>query len=468
MKINCDLHCHSGYAGGVGNISFGDIENAMPLKGIDIVSTGDCLQKEWMKTLRSTMTEVADGLFARSAEKLPPSLSQKTPFGSHSTERCDETPISENPVKYLLQTEVIFTSPVGKGRKSVHHVLLFPSFESVERCYDLMDRWGVKLKIGRPFIKCDGRDDVAGRLYDINRIDPLIESIPAHVMTPDGVYGSKNPISYMKDFYGEGVDLINAVETGLSADPIILGQIPELDDYTLISNSDAHSSQLHRMGREFTSFDVEKIDYPSIVRAIRNNRVLHTAEFDPTEGRYFLTGHRKDRKDHGKQYCVYSPKHSPRGNKCPICSKNLTVGVLERSQVLKEEQGGEDRYWGYRPANSPDFIHMVPLVEIIAYTLGVRSPTSKRVLQVYHEMMRWINSECEMWFMEKADIRRRLIGNIDDALIDNIIMIKDGAFSFSPMGFDGTYGRLRIGKTADIFEVKIEEFQGKQTTLSSY
>jgi len=47
-------------------------------------------------------------------------------------------------------------------------------------------------------------------------------------------------------------------------------------------------------------------------------------------------------------------------------------------------------------------------------------------------------------------------------------MIKDGDFSFSPMGFDGTYGKLAIGDRADIFEVRVEEIERKQSTLSSY
>ena len=107
MKISCDLHCHSGYAGGVGNISFADIEKAMPLKGIDIVSTGDCLQKEWMKTLRSGMTEVADGIFAIKSCEHSPVSSQIAPSESRFAKRYERTSISESSIRYILQTEVI-------------------------------------------------------------------------------------------------------------------------------------------------------------------------------------------------------------------------------------------------------------------------------------------------------------------------------------------------------------------------
>ena len=441
MKINCDLHCHSGYAGGVGNISLADIEKTMPLKGIDIVGTGDILQEQWLNTLRSSFSEDGAGLFATAPDAN---------------------------VRFVLQTEIIFTSPVGEGRKTVHHVLLFPSFESVDQCRELMKKWDVKINIGRPFVKCTGKEDVAGRLYDIHRIDALIESIPAHVMTPDGIYGSKNPVTSMKQFYGEGIDLINSVETGLSADPIILGQIPELDDFALLSNSDAHSAQLHRMGREFTTLDVGEIDFPGIIHAVRENRVCRTAEFNPMEGRYFLTGHRMGKKGHGDQYCIYSPRFTPRDGKCRICKKPLTVGVLERSQILKKAQGGDDREWGYRPKSSPDFVHMVPLVEIIAYTLGIGSSASKRVIETYHDMIEHLGNECAMWFMNEKDIEKRLTDNVDESLLRNILMIKEGNFNFSPMGYDGTYGRLRIGEKRDIFGIKVERVNEGQVTLDRW
>ena len=441
MKINCDLHCHSGYAGGVGNISLVDIENTMPLKGIDIVGTGDVLQQEWLNTLRSSFVEDESGLF---------------------------TTAPETSVRFVLQTEIIFTSPRGDGRKTVHHVLLFPSFESVDQCRELMNKWDVKLKIGRPFVKCKSKEDVARSLYDIHGIDPMIESIPAHVMTPDGIYGSKNPVTSIEQFYGEGVDLINSVETGLSADPTILGQIPELDNFTLLSNSDAHSAKLHRMGREFTTLDVQKIDFPGIIRAIRENNVYRTAEFNPMEGRYFLTGHRKGKKGHGDQYCIYSPSFTPGDGKCPICKKRLTIGVLERSQILKKAQGGEDREWGYRPKSSPDFVHMVPLVEIIAYTLGIATLTSKRVIGTYYDMIEHLGSECAMWFMDETDIEKRLTGNVEENLLSNILTIKRGNFNFSPMGYDGTYGRLRIGERSDIFGIKVERINEGQVTLDRW
>lgn len=46
--------------------------------------------------------------------------------------------------KFVWQTEVILTSRVEAGRKSVYTVILFPSFDAVERGCTLLDKWEVK------------------------------------------------------------------------------------------------------------------------------------------------------------------------------------------------------------------------------------------------------------------------------------------------------------------------------------
>ena len=112
-------------------------------------------------------------------------------------------------------------------------------------------------------------------------------------MTPEGIYGGRERINFMSDFFGDYTKEINAVETGLSADPNILGLIPELDDVALISNADAHSSNLNRIGREFTTYNLKNFDYQSLINSIRKNKIIQTTEFNPAEGKYFLTGHRE-------------------------------------------------------------------------------------------------------------------------------------------------------------------------------
>lgn len=438
MLVNCDLHSHSGYAGGVGQISLDDLEKAMEKKGIQVFGTGDCLHTEWRSFLKDNLIEKEDGLFSKE--------------GNHA--------------RFLLQTEVIFTCSIGSGRKSVHTVLLFPSFEAVDKTCGLLEDMSVKNTIGRPFIKCDDKRDVGSKICRILDVDDGIEVIPAHVMTPQGVYGSNNPVNKIGDFYGCAIERISAVETGLSADPEVLSLIPELDDYALVSNSDAHSAALNRMGREFTTFDVPYISYGAIVDAIRRNKVARTAEFNPTEGRFFLTGHRVGKKGHGDAYCAFSPKFTPKDGKCPICGKELTVGVLERAFQIRDAQGGV-RELGELSSSAKEFIKMVPLVEVIAYSFGVSSVTSGKVVSVYNDVVGAFGSEADLWFEKAAVIERKLSSiGIASEIIDNIIKIKDGDFCFSPAGFDGTYGKLKVGEKEDIFNVNIVSGHlGAQKTL---
>jgi len=420
------MHSHSGYAGGVGNTSFGDVEKNMPLKGINVVGTGDCMHPHWKARLEECLKEDGDGIF-----------------------KYDE----ESEISYVLQTEIIITADVGSSRKGVHTIILFPSFESIGSAVEMMESWGMKNTVGRPFLKCGGPVDVGERLNAIRSIDEGIEIIPAHVLTPEGVFGSKAPVDSLSDFYGGAAEDIRIIETGLSADPLILSLIPELDDIAFISNSDAHSPALNRMGREFTSVDCER-DYGSILRSLRKNRIVGTAEFNPVEGRYFLTGHRAGRKGHDEHYCVYSPDHTPKDRKCPICGKGLTVGVYERALELSKVQG-DPRTLDDAKTDIP-FVHMVPLVEIIAYSLGICNISSKKVLDRYNRITSKVN-ECDLWFKSPKDIQGALEGLVEYKIINDIISVKNDDFCFSPAGYDGVYGNLIIGQRMDYDDVNMVE-----------
>jgi PHP family Zn ribbon phosphoesterase len=352
LEINVDLHSHSGYAGGVGDIALADIALSMKKKGIRIFGTGDCLHPGWNAKLRELLEECEPGLFA---------LRER----------------GRNPdARFVLQTEIIITSAtaVTPGRKNVHCVFLFPSFGTCEEAVSLLVSWGVKNTIGRPFLKCENPDDVSTKLEKVLGLDPGIEMIPAHVMTPQGVFGSANPINRLSDFFGGAVERINAVETGLSADPVVLDLIPELDELALISCSDCHSAASNRLGREFTAFEVEELSYQALLGTIRNRRVAWTAEFNPGEGKYFLSGHRAGKQGHDDGYCLYSPGKTPPDGICPVCGKQITIGVLERALQISRVQGADRKL---EAESKRRFIHMVPLSEVVAYALGIGNPNSR-------------------------------------------------------------------------------------------
>ncbi len=428
MEINVDMHSHSGYAGGVGDIALGDIAVSMKKKGIHIFGTGDCLHPGWNAKLQESLEERENGLFALRGT-------------------------NENPdARFLLQTEIIITAAtaVTPGRKNVHCVFLFPSFEACESAVELLESWGVKNTIGRPFLKCEGPDDVAAKVAKLLDLNPGIEMIPAHVMTPQGVFGSANPVNRLSDFFGEAVERINAVETGLSADPVVLDLIPELDEIALVSCSDCHSAASNRLGREFTAFKVEDFSYPALLEAIKFRKVAWTAEFNPGEGKYFLSGHRAGKQGHDDGYCVYSPDKTPEDGRCPICGKAITIGVLERAFQISKAQGADREL---KKESKRRFVHMVPLSEVVAYSLGVANPNSKKVAQLYEKVVAAFGTEIELWKVEPHTVRELLEGVVPQDVTDTIVEIKSDNFTFEPLGFDGSYGKLVVGRTSPWFGV---------------
>ncbi len=409
MKLAIDLHSHSGYAGGVGQIKLEDICKTMKFKGIDIFGTGDCLLPARMEDLKNQLSEFSEGIYF---------LPQYTG-------------------KFLLQTEVIISVQlIGyKNRTVAHHLVLFPDFGCIEKMQVLMDKWGMKNTIGRPFIVCKNQKQLEERLFEISAIHPLMEIIPAHVMTPDGILGSKNMLTSIKEFYGNYTEKIRIIETGLSADPELLSTIPDLQNLTMISNSDCHSAALNRIGREFTVIETKEITYSSIISSLRQNNVLFTAEFNPSEGRYFLTGHKKNRHLDKKE--VIFENQYPENLLCPHCGKKMTLGVKQRCQMLQSSNSNKIER---------KFFHLIPLVEVIAFALNLKSIKSKKVTSAFYGIMDIFSSEIALWQTDKKLIIKKLENKVDKNIIRSILSIKEGNFEFLPAGFDGQYGILKIKK----------------------
>ena len=441
MEVAVDLHAHSVFAGGTQALLITPERKAinrkkaishltqtnqtMPLKGIDVIGTGDCQFTLWTNILKEILTEDLDGVYLFQDQGL---------------------------THFVLQTEMIFTAKIGKYSKETHVIFLFPNFSSIEEFRALLDKWGVKhQKMARPFITCQSSSQVAQRIHSILDLDPWVEAIPSHIMTPQGVFGSGKGnirINHLVDFFESATSRLRVFETGLSADPEFLSLIPELDDKVLISNSDAHSSALHRMGREYTVLFTPKSDYKSIISALRNDHVSYTAEFPPEEGRFFLTGHRAGRKRPGyhgeKDYCFFSPQHVPSHDICPICNKPLTIGVFQRCVEISQAQGEKRELGG--DTSLKKFIRMVPLIEILSHVLEIKTKTAKSLVSLYRQIVGIIGPERQLWQMASEDVETQLNGHIEKPILKAILEVKAGNFTFKPYGFDGVYGTLVIGQ----------------------
>jgi len=93
------------------------------------------------------------------------------------------------------------------------------------------------------------------------------------------VFGSMSGFDRIEDCFEEQTTKIFALETGLSSDPAMNWRLSALDKFTLVSNSDSHSSS--KIGREANVFDCE-LNYKTIREVLKTKdkkRFLYTIEF---------------------------------------------------------------------------------------------------------------------------------------------------------------------------------------------
>jgi len=433
MRINIDLHSHSNYSPGVFNIDLEKVAYVMGLKGVDIIGTGDCLFPKWRDLIERNLVEAAEGLF-----RLKGVSKNYHDLGKEIAEKA----------KFILQTELIFTfSKEGtKGRQRMDVVLLFPSFAAVNATIKLLAKWGVKNTTGRPFVLCGNPQEVGEKIKELVGVDPWIEIIPAHIMTPQGIFGSRNEVDSLEEVFGDTLQEIHAIETGLSADVEVLSLIPELDALAFISSSDAHSTGLNVIGRESTVIEVKKLSYREIISTIRENRIVYTIEFPPSEGKYFLTGHRGERPMHQGKPCYYSPHLSLPSRLCPICKKKMDLGVLERAFELGKKQGSKRRF-GELKGNAKSFIRTVSLFDILK-TMGLGEKEYVAICTAF-------GNELSLWEADMQEVGRNLSAiDLDQEVIGSIKKIKQRNFCFNPPGYDGKFGKLRIGEEIDVLQVR--------------
>ena len=241
-----------------------------------------------------------------------------------------------------------------------------------------------------------------------------------------------------------------------NSDPGMNWRLSALDDFALISNSDAHSPA--NLGREATVFEVEKKEdlnfglikkmlkeaNPNFRRLKSLSQVPHlsfTIEFFPEEGKYHYDGHR---------VCGIniSPEETKKlEKKCPKCQRDLTIGVLHRVYDLA------DRKKGFEPERAIKYKNLVPLPEIIAESLGSNSK-SKQVEAEYLKIVQTVSPEIPLLLDFPLD---QLEGKIHAEIIKGIKKVREGKVEKIP-GYDGIYGIIKLK------EDKVEP-QPKQSSL---
>ena len=394
MRVFADFHIHGRFSRATSkDLTLEKLESFARIKGLNLLGTGDLTHPKWFSEIKEELTDDGSGI-----------LRSKSGF------------------RFLLQTELSLIYKQGDKIRKIHLVILAPNIGVVEQINSLL------LKFGR--LDYDGRPTFGVKAFELvellKSISKDIEVIPAHIWTPwFSLFGSNSGFDSVEECFKDQTKHIFALETGLSSDPEMNWMLSQLDNFTLVSNSDSHSYWPHRIGRECNVFDLkEDFTYKDIINTIRTREnFLFTVEVDPSYGKYHFDGHRNCN-------VVLSPQESIKlNNTCPVCHKQLTIGVLHRVLELA------DRPFGFRPKNALPFKRLLPLQELIShyYHVGV---LTKKVWSVYNTLIKHFGNEFNVLLDAPPDEIKKFV---DENLANIIIKNRQGNIFVRP-GFDGVYG----------------------------
>ncbi len=410
MAFYADLHVHSKFSRATSrDLDLEHLALWAQKKGIGVVATGDFTHPQWFRELEEKLVPAEPGLF-----RLRPDLESLVDgwLGARGGE----------PVRFMLEVEISTIYKKDERTRKVHHLIYAPDLDKARAITASLARIGNLASDGRPILGLDSR----------HLLEITLEGgdgcylVPAHIWTPwFAVLGSKSGFDTVEHCYGDLTSEIFALETGLSADPPMIGRVSHLDRYTLVSNSDAHSPP--KLGREACVFDTE-LDYFAMRDALKTGDGYGgTVEFFPEEGKYHLDGHRK---------CGVrqEPDESRRdGGVCGVCGKPLTLGVMHRVSELADRAKDET------PPRDMPFRNLVPLEEILSEIQGV-GPKSKAVQKRYEALLHRLGPE--LFILEDApldDIERQSSSLLAEALA----RLRAGEVRCDA-GYDGEYGTIRL------------------------
>jgi len=398
MRFIADFHIHSKYSRATSKDMVPEVlDKTAKVKGINVLGTGDFTHPQWLKELKENLEPAEQGLF--------------------------KFKDSQTGTRFILTSEISCIYSKNNRTRKIHVLIFAPDFETVEKINVQLGWIGNLKSDGRPILGLDAKELAK---IALNSSENCLV-VPAHLWTPwFGLFGSKSGFDSIEECFEEYSKYIFAGETGLSSDPAMNWRLSALDNITLISNSDAHSSR--KIGREANIFDTE-LSYQAIIEAIKNpqGKLLATLEFFPQEGKYHFDGHRN---------CgiTFSPEESRKHNNiCPKCGRPLTIGVMHRVEELA------DRPSGSKPAATIPFKSLIPLCEIIGEGLGVGAD-SKAVKVEYDNLIKIFGSEFEVLLKtEPQELQNATLPQI----AEGIARVREGRVKIIP-GYDGVYGKIKI------------------------
>jgi len=387
LKVNTDLHLHGPYAGGVSERMLPQtIAEIAPLKGLQLLGTGDILNENWIKIVQQQLKKTQDEAILE-----------------HS-----------NGTKFVLQTEVC-------DNNRIHHLILFPSFSKVYEVREKFKNFCTDLdKEGRPSIHLS-----ASEIAEICLEAGCLLGF-AHAFTPYfGLYSKHDSYSHA---YGDYSNKIHFMELGLSADTNMADRISELHNLTFTSNSDAHSPWPNKLGREFTTFAMKEILFDELGKALKREdgrKAVLNVKFNPLEGKYHKTRCRG---------CLtfFEPQQAENLNwRCPECGNSIKKGVDFRIQELADLPADN------HPEHRPKCLHTIPLSEIIALSMGVKNAWSDKVQAEWKKFVDRFGTEVNTLI----NVNLEDMADINKDVAEYVGFFREGKIRYVPGGA-GVYGKL--------------------------
>lgn len=412
MKFIADLHIHSKYSRATAkNLDFESLYYTAQIKGVNLIGTGDFTHPAWIEEIITRLEPSDPGLFS-----LKKNIADK--IDKQIPETC------RGPVRFILQAEISNIYKKGDRVRKNHNLVYFPGIDSVRQFNSKLDAIGNIKSDGRPILGLDAAD----LLEIMLETDDSGFFIPAHIWTPwFSMFGSKSGFDSMEECFGKLKNNIFAVETGLSSDPPMNWRVEDLDDMRLISSSDAHSPGY--LGRNASVFDTQ-FSFEGIRNALQSGdqtAFQGTLDMYPHQGKYHFDGHRKC------GVCLDPAESLKLNNRCPVCGKILTLGVLNRVQELAT------RPEGYQPPGRHGFKSIIPLPDILSEIFGV-GPKTKKVSGYYQKAVEKLGPELGILVDQPIEAIEKAGVPMLSQAIDKM---RTGNISIDP-GFDGEFGKVRI------------------------
>ncbi|MCS7200626.1 MAG: endonuclease Q family protein [Patescibacteria group bacterium] len=421
MDIFADLHLHSKYSRACSkNLDLENLSYYASLKGLKILITGDFTHPDWFREIKQKLVEVNDGIY-----------------------RLKD---SQEEVFFLLGGEISSIFSRQGIVKRIHYIVILPKFDLVEKLNKKLSMYSNLRSDGRPILALDVIDFMK-ILFDIYEKAIFI---PAHIWTPwFSLYGSISGFDSIYEAFGQYVDYVTAVETGLSSDPNMNWRLPELDRFSIVSFSDAHSPHPHRLGREATLFRLNELSYSQLYKAMKEpneeNKILMTVEFFPEEGKYHYDGHRLCK-------VRFSPEDSKKNKYlCPMCGGKVTIGVMSRVEKLAKRPSN------FFSENRPPFKRTTPLTQIIGQLLN-SEPTSKKVFSYYLQVVNEIGPELDI-LIDNFD--QDLMKQKYSDLLECLEKIRREEIILEP-GYDGEYGKVLLNFDNHQDSKKVNDLEDKK------